>query len=57
LVLRCYAGLPDTQIAAAMGISAHAVTGHIRRGLSSLQAADRGAAPSSTAPRSAGPAG
>ena len=52
LVLRYYAGLPDTQIAAAMGTSAHAVTGHIRRGLSSLQAA-----PSSAAPRSAGPAG
>ena len=38
LVLRYYADLPDTQIAAAMGTSAHAVTGHIRRGLSSLQA-------------------
>jgi len=56
LVLRYYAGLPDTQIAAVMGTSAHAVTGHIGRGLSSLQAAHRGAAPSSAAPRSAGPA-
>lgn len=56
LVLRYYAGLPDTQIAAAMGTSAGAVTGHIRRGLSSLQAAHRSAAPSSAAARSAGPA-
>jgi RNA polymerase sigma factor (sigma-70 family) len=56
LVLRCYAGLPDTQIAAAMGISARAVTGHIRRGLSSLQAAHSSAAPSSTAARNARPA-
>jgi len=56
LVLRYYAGLPDTQIAAAMGTSARAVTGHIRRGLSSLQAAHRSAAPSGTAARNAGPA-
>jgi hypothetical protein len=39
-----------------MGISARAVTGHIRRGLSSLQAAHSSAAPSSTATRNAGPA-
>lgn len=57
LVLRYYADLPDTQIAAAMRISAQAVTGHLRRGLSSLQAAHSSAAPSSAAPRSAGPAG
>ena len=56
LVLRYYAGLPDTQIAAAMGTSARAVTGHIRRGLPSLQAAHNIAAPSSTAARNAGPA-
>ena len=56
LVLRYYAGLPDTQIAAAMGISARAVTGHIGRGLSSLQAAPSSAAPSSRAARNAGPA-
>ena len=42
LVLRYYAGLPDTQIAAAMGISARAVTGHIGRGMTTLQAAHRG---------------
>ena len=41
LVLRYYAGLPDTQIAAAMGTSARAVTGHIGRGMSSLQAAHK----------------
>ena len=57
LVLRYYAGLPGTQIAAAMGVSTRAVTGHIGRGLSSLQAAHRSAAaPSSQAARSAGPA-
>jgi RNA polymerase sigma factor (sigma-70 family) len=56
LVLRYYAGLPDTQIAAAMGTSARAVTGHIRRGMTTLQAARRSAAPSSTAARSTGPA-
>ena len=42
LVLRYYAGLPDTQIAAALGTSARAVTCHIGCGLSSLQAGQRG---------------
>ena len=37
-MLRYYAGLPDTQIAAALGTSARAVTCHIGCGLSSLQA-------------------
>jgi RNA polymerase sigma factor (sigma-70 family) len=41
LILRYYAGLPDNQIAAAMGISARAVTGHIGRGMTALQAAHR----------------
>ena len=53
LVFRYYAGLPDTQIAAAMGISAYAVTGHIGRGMTSLQAAHSSAAAiSCTAARS-----
>jgi DNA-directed RNA polymerase specialized sigma24 family protein len=34
LVLRCYAGLPGTQIASVMGISTRAVSSHIRRGMS-----------------------
>ena len=42
LVLRYYADLPDTQIAAAIGIRARAVTGHIGRGMTALQAARRG---------------
>ena len=42
LVLRYYAGLPDTQIAAALGTSTRAVTCHIGCGLSSLQAGQRG---------------
>lgn len=49
LVLRYYADLPDTEIAAAMGIRARAVTGHIRRGMATLQAAHRGPAPSGLA--------
>ena len=36
LVLRYYAGLPDTEIAAAMGIRASAVTRHVRRGMTTL---------------------
>ena len=53
LVLRYYAGLPDPEIAAAMGIRARAVTGHIGRGMATLQAAHRGPAPSSLAAGSA----
>ena len=49
LVLRYYAGLPDIQIAAAMGTSARAVTGHIGRGMTTLQAAQSSATVSSTA--------
>lgn len=45
LVLRYHLGLPDTQIAAAMGISTRAVNKHIGRGMSSLQAAHRNTAP------------
>ena len=43
LVLRYYAGLPDAQIAAAMGTSARAVTGHIGRGMTTLLAAQNSA--------------
>lgn len=38
LVLRYYAGLPDAQIALAMGVSTRAVTTHIRRAMPYLQA-------------------
>lgn len=38
LVLKYYAGWPESQIAAAMGISRHALNAHIRRGISTLQA-------------------
>jgi len=38
LVLRYYAGWPDPQIAAAMGISKRALNAYIRRGMSALQA-------------------
>ena len=38
LVLRYYAGWPDPQIAAAMGISRRALNAYIRRGMSALQA-------------------
>ena len=38
LVLKYYAGWPDPQIAAAMGISRHALNAHIQRGMSALQA-------------------
>jgi len=37
-VLRYYAGWPDPQIAAAMGISSCALNAYIRRGMSALQA-------------------
>jgi DNA-directed RNA polymerase specialized sigma24 family protein len=37
LVLKYYAGWPDAQIAAAMGISRHALNDCIRRGMSALQ--------------------
>lgn len=47
LVLRCYAGLPETQIASAMGISTRAVSSHIRRGISIIQAAQQHAATTS----------
>ncbi len=45
LVLRYYADWPDPQVAAAMGISRHALSAHARRGMSALQACpapDRG---------------
>ncbi len=46
LVLRYYADLPETQVASMMGISTRAVSNHIARGMSSLQAArERRAAP------------
>jgi DNA-directed RNA polymerase specialized sigma24 family protein len=38
LVLKYYAGWPDPQIAAAMGISRHALNAHLQRGMSALQA-------------------
>ena len=38
LVLRYYADLPQARIASVMGISSHAVSGHIARGMSALQA-------------------
>jgi len=38
LVLRYYADWPDSQIAAAMGISGQALNTHVRRGMSALQA-------------------
>ena len=38
LVLKYYADWPDPQIAAAMGISRHALNAHARRGMSALQA-------------------
>ena len=38
LVLRYYAQWPDPQIAAAMGISGHALNAHARRGMSALRA-------------------
>jgi DNA-directed RNA polymerase specialized sigma24 family protein len=38
LVLRYYAGWPDPQIAASMGISGRALNAYIRRGMSALQA-------------------
>jgi DNA-directed RNA polymerase specialized sigma24 family protein len=37
LVLKYYADWPGPQIAAAMGISRHALNAHIRRGMSALQ--------------------
>ena len=37
LVLKYYADWPESQIAAAMGISRHALNAHIRRGMSTLQ--------------------
>lgn len=45
LVLMCYANWPDSQIAAAMGISRRALGAHVRLGMSALRArvpADRG---------------
>ena len=39
LVLTYYADWPESQIAAAMGISRHALNAHIRRGMSALQIA------------------
>jgi RNA polymerase sigma factor (sigma-70 family) len=39
IVLRYYAGLPEGEIAAAMGISRGAVNSHTARGLSALRAA------------------
>ena len=38
LVLKYYAEWPDAQIADAMGISRRALTAHLRRGMSALQA-------------------
>ena len=38
LVLRYYADMPEARIASLMGISSHAVSGHIARGMSALQA-------------------
>lgn len=38
LVLRYYADLPEARIAAVMGISSQAVSGHIARGMSAMQA-------------------
>ena len=37
LVLKYYADWPEPQIAAAMGVSRHALNAHIRRGMSALQ--------------------
>lgn len=37
LVLKYYADWPEPQIAAAMGVSRHALNAHIRRGVSALQ--------------------
>jgi DNA-directed RNA polymerase specialized sigma24 family protein len=39
LVLRYYANLPEAQIGLAMGISGRAVSNHVARGMSALQAA------------------
>jgi len=38
LVLRYYADMPQARIASVMGISSQAVSGHIARGMSALQA-------------------
>jgi RNA polymerase sigma-70 factor (sigma-E family) len=45
IILRYYAGLPEGEIAAAMGISRGAVKSHTARGLSALQAALQQAGP------------
>lgn len=39
VVLRYYAGLPDTEIASVMGISARSVSGHIDRAVATLRGA------------------
>ena len=37
LILRFWAGLPDSEIASTIGISRHSVNTHLRRGLASLE--------------------
>jgi len=61
LVLRYYADLPEAQIGPAMGISGRAVSNHVARGMSALQAAlergqPDGGPPAAGAAGDAGPA-
>lgn len=51
ILLRYYAGLPESEIAAAMGISRGAVQSHTARGLSVLRAALEQADPQPAHPR------
>ena len=51
VLLRYYAGLPDSEIAAAMGISAGAARSHAARGMSVLRAALEQAGPQPAQPR------
>ena len=41
VVLKFYADWPDVQIAIAMGISPYALSGHLQRGISAMQAASQ----------------
>jgi RNA polymerase sigma factor (sigma-70 family) len=57
VLLRYYAGLPDSEIAAAMGISAGAARSHAARGMSVLRAALEQAGPQPAQPRDGDDAG
>ena len=57
IVLRYYAGLPEGEIAAAMGISRGAVNSHTARGLSALRAALEQASSQPARPRDSDDAG